>query len=67
MTEILEQVRDLIQNSDRSRYAISKATGITESQLSRLMAGTSSLSLDRLELLLGHLGYELKAQKKRGK
>ncbi len=65
MSEILEQVRQLIEKSGQSRYAIWKATGIPQQQLSRLMQGESGLSLDSLERLLQYLGHEIKIQKKR--
>lgn len=65
MSEILEQVRQLIETSGHSRYAIWKATGIPQQQLSRLMSGQSGLSLDSLERLLQYLGHEIRIQKKR--
>jgi predicted XRE-type DNA-binding protein len=65
MAEVLNEVRRLIEESGETRYAISKATGITQVQLCRLMAGDVGLSLDRLEALLQHLGYQIKLQKRR--
>ncbi len=65
MSEILEQVRQLIEKSGQSRYAIWKATGIPQQQLGRLMKGQSGLSLDSLERLLQHLGHEIKITKRR--
>lgn len=67
MSEILERVRQLIEESGQSRYAIWKATGIPQQQLSRLMMGQSGLSLDSLERLLQHLGQEFRIQKRKGK
>ena len=65
MAEVLNEVRRLIEESGETRYAISKATGITQVQLSRLMAGDVGLSLDSLEKLLHHLGYRIELQKQR--
>lgn len=65
MSDILNQVRELIESSGQSRYAIWKATGIPQQQLSRLMMGQSGLSLDSLERLLQHLGHEIKITKRR--
>jgi predicted XRE-type DNA-binding protein len=65
MSEILNQVRQLIESSGESRYSIWKATGIPQGQLSRLMNGQSGLSLDSLERLLQHLGHEIKITKRR--
>ena len=39
MAELLEQVRAAIESSEQSRYAISQATGIGQSQLAKVMAG----------------------------
>ena len=66
MSEILNEVRQLIESSGESRYSIWKATGIPQGQLCRLMQGHSGLSLDSLERLLQHLGHEIKITK-RGK
>jgi predicted XRE-type DNA-binding protein len=65
MSEIIEQVRQLIAESGQSRYSIWKATGIPQNQLCRLMQGQSGLSLNSLERLLQHLGHEIKITKRR--
>ena len=65
MSEILNEVRQLIENSGESRYSIWKATGIPQGQLCRLMQGQSGLSLNSLERLLQHLGHEIKITKRR--
>ena len=65
MAKILDEIRKAIRQSKTSRYAISKATGIPESQLSRLMAGTSGLSLDSLERIADFLGLEIVIRPKR--
>ena len=65
MSKILYQVRKLIETSGQTRYAIAKATGISETQLSLLMAGKKGLSLDSMELLTEHLGHEVVLRKKR--
>ncbi|MCX7387542.1 MAG: helix-turn-helix domain-containing protein [Planctomycetales bacterium] len=66
MSEILNEVRQLIENSGESRYSIWKATGIPQGQLCRLMQGQSGLSLDSLERLLQHLGHEIRITKRGG-
>lgn len=65
MSEILNEVRQLIENSGQSRYSIWKATGIPQAQLSKVMHGKAGLSLDSLERLLQHLGHEIKITKRR--
>ena len=64
MAELLKQVREAIDSSGQSRYAISKATGIGQPQLAKLMAGTAGLSIEAAELLLDYLGYEIQIQAK---
>ncbi|MEO2035581.1 MAG: hypothetical protein ABGZ35_26175 [Planctomycetaceae bacterium] len=65
MAELLEQVREAIESSGQSLYAISKATGIGQSQLGKVRAGTAGLSFEAAERLLNHLGYEIQVKKKR--
>ena len=59
MATVLGAIRQAIQKSGQSRYAISKATGIDQGQLSKLMAGTCGLSIERLEQLARHLDLEI--------
>ena len=65
MCELLEQIRDTIEGSGQTRYAIAKATGGSQSQLSRFMAGTVGLSVESAELLLDYLGYEIQVKNKK--
>ncbi len=67
MGKVLDEIRNAIESSGTSRYAISKATGIPQAQLSRLMAGTSGLSIDSLERLADFLGLEIIIRRKRSK
>ena len=65
MTPILDDIRKAIESSDVTRYRISKDTGINESQLSALMAGTKGLSIEALEKLADYLGLEVATRPKR--
>ena len=56
-SRLLQQIREQIENSGQSRYAIWKATGISQSQLCKVMAGTAGLSIEAAERLLEHFGY----------
>ena len=67
MGELLEQIREVIECSGQTRYAIAKATGVSESQMSRVMAGTAGLSIESAELLLDYLGYRVEVKKTRKK
>ena len=55
VVKLSDQVRSEIESSGLSRYRISMETGISQSNLSRFMAGTQAMSsdtLDRLAVLL---------------
>lgn len=53
-----EVLRNKIETSGKSRYAISQATGIGENMLSRLMAG-KTVSLATAERLADYFGLVL--------
>jgi hypothetical protein len=55
----LEQLQAAMQNSGQSRYAISKATGLSPAALSRFASGERGLTFDSAEVLAGHLGYRI--------
>lgn len=65
MSKVLDEIRKAIKKSKLSRYAISKATGIDQGHLSKLMAGQAGLSVDRLELLADFLELEITIRPKR--
>jgi transcriptional regulator with XRE-family HTH domain len=67
VSRILEQIRKAIEASDKTRYRLSKETGIAQSQLSRLMSGQEGLSYDRLERLADALGLEITICPAKGK
>src|SRR5260370_40395603 len=69
VSRILEQVRKAVRDSGHSRYAISKATGIDQGQLSKLIHGQCGLGLDGLERLAEFLGWEIifRPKAKKGK
>ncbi len=69
MSKILDEIREAIKVSDKTRYRLSKETSIPQSQLSRLITGEKGLSFEALERLAEALGLEIiirqkKAQKK---
>ncbi len=59
MTEIYDRVRVAIQMSEKSRYRLSKETGISQSALCLFMQGKRGLSGDRLESLAKSLGLRI--------
>ncbi len=67
MAPILNDIRKAIKASGKTRYRISKDTGISEGQLSELMAGTKGLSIEALERLAYYLGLDIVVRPKRPK
>jgi hypothetical protein len=59
MSKILDSVRKAILRGDKSRYSLSKETGIDQAQLSRFMSGSGAMSFENLELLARALGLEI--------
>ena len=67
MSKVYDTLRTAIQKSEKSRYRLSKETGIEQSQLSRFMSGTAHIGVERIEELAKALGYELIMRKKKPK
>lgn len=64
MSKICDRLKKAIEKGPKSRYRLSKETGITQSQLSRFMPGTRGLGIDNVEKLAKALGFELVMKKK---
>jgi len=67
MSPILDDIRQAIKTCGKSRYRISKDTGILQSHLSQLMDGTKGLSIEALELLADYLELRIVMEPKRRK
>lgn len=61
--DILKTIRKEIQKSDKSRYRISKETGIRENQLHRILKNRQDLYCKTAVKLLDYFGYEIKKRK----
>ena len=63
---ILEAIGKAIDKSDKSRYQISKETGIDQAVLCRITtgSGSGSCSTKTADILCEYLGLELKPKKK---
>lgn len=59
MNSIFEQIRKAIKASEKTRYRLSKETGIPQSQLSRLMSKQEGLSVENIEKLADAMGLEI--------
>jgi hypothetical protein len=62
---LTEQLRQAMETSGQTRYAISKATGISAVTLCRFASGERGLSMEALNALAEHLGLRLVADKSR--
>ena len=62
----MEQLAEAILTAGESRYAIYKATGISQTVLHRIVKGTGGCNPGTLDTLCEHLKLEL-VRKKRGK
>jgi transcriptional regulator with XRE-family HTH domain len=57
--KLTDQLREIVAHCGETRYAIAKATGISESRLSKLMNGQAGLTLKSLDVLGEYLGLRL--------
>lgn len=58
--KLTDQLRQIVKECGQTRYAISKATGIAEPVLCRLVSGERFLSPKALDTLAEYLGLELR-------
>lgn len=59
---VSDQIRQAIERSGQSRYAICKALDIDQGQLSKFMHGQRGLSLGVLDRLCAYLNLELRSK-----
>ena len=65
--KLSDQIRQAVDESGMSRYAICKATGIDQGMFSHFMAGKVALGLANVDKLADLLGLDVVARKKRGR
>jgi len=58
-TKLSDQVRQAVDESGQSRYAIGKATGIDAATLSRFMSGERGIPMKTLDVLADHLDLNI--------
>ena len=63
-SKLSDQLRQAIERSGQSRYAICKALGLDQGQLSKFMHGERGLSLAALDRLCAYLNLELRSKSK---
>ena len=59
-----EIVNEMVKDSEKTPYAISKAAELNKNEVGRWMKGTSP-SLDRFNRFVNALGYQIKIERKR--
>jgi len=59
-----EIVNEMVKDSEKTPYAISKAAELNKNEVGRWMNGTSP-SLDRFNRFVDALGYQIKIERKR--
>ena len=57
-SEVAERIREVVTGCGRSRYALARAAGIEQSQLSRFMGG-ANMGLPGMEALAAVLGLKI--------
>ena len=67
--KLSDEIRDAVNASGISRYAIAKALGIAESTMSRFMSGKGGLSMEFIDRLAELLGIHIvvRPTKKQGR
>lgn len=65
MSQLVDAIRNAIETSDETRYRISKGTGVSQAQLSRLMAGLQGISIENAERIADYLGLKIIIRPKR--
>ena len=65
--KLSDQIRHAIEACGQTRYAISKATKISEATLSRFMSSERGLPMTTLDTLADYLNLNIQASKRKGK
>ena len=60
--QISRQLRQILKVCGKTRYQISKETGIDESLLSRFVNGKCNISLNVIDKLAGNLNLEIRVR-----
>lgn len=67
MPSVTATLRAALERCGQSRYAVSKATGIPESTLSRFVAGMKPLRGENIDKLADYLGLALQPKARKSK
>jgi plasmid maintenance system antidote protein VapI len=61
--KLSDEIRDAVDASGMSRYAIAKALAVAESTMSRFMSGKGGLSMEYIDRLAALLGLHVVVRK----
>jgi transcriptional regulator with XRE-family HTH domain len=64
MSALLEAIKTEVEKRDESLRAVSRGSGVSVAQLSRLMSGERGLSIDAAEKLADYLGLRIRIDRK---
>ena len=59
VAKLLNEIRQAVEASEKTRYRIAKESGVSAGQLSRLVNGERGLTVDTIERLADYLGLEI--------
>ena len=59
-----DQLRRAVRESEATRYALSKTTGIDQAVLCRFVGGTAGMSLESIDKLMDALNLEIRPRKR---
>lgn len=65
VSRLLKGILKAMQESGETNYRISKGSGVSNPQLSRVVRGKASLSVENLERLADYLGLEIVLRRRR--
>ena len=64
--KLSDQIRKAVRTCGQTRYAIAKATGISQATLSRFVNGERGLPMNTLDTLAAYLDLNIQAPKRKG-
>ena len=67
MPSTMDQLRRAIEKANETPYAIAQGSGVNRSQLSRILRGERSLSIESAERVATYLGFDIVLTPKRTK
>lgn len=65
--KLSEQIREAVETCGHTRYAIAKATGISQGTLSRFVSGERGLPMKTLDTLADYLDLNIQGPKRKGR